>query len=494
MKRVILVLCLLITSRMAISQTCVGGFINTYRIDTIWAGTYDTSWNGGLYPTGDGGPANVATCYDCDFLTTDYLGNTYVVDRYGPYGNPIIRKINAAGIISKFAGIDSGGTFISGGAAMSQKIDGTIAGLSGSSSGKIYYSESGYSTGDGMIKKISGGTISKIAGCSSCSSNIFGSTLATNWKLADVRGIYATGGDGVILCDAGSYSATFGNGYVGFIYPVDGIMYLIAGGGASTPPFGDGDTTVLFDGTQRAYLSKPSFVTADFNGNLYVIDGSVIRKIDTNNIITKFAGSYDPSGYDLSGYTGDGGPASNCRLNNPTSMVFDPSGNAYIADFGNNVIRKINTAGVITTYIGNSSPSSCTGFGKYFNCPLNSFALCKPVSITINSSTWDQLYFDDVGSVGNAVFKTMTCTTSTTSVINTESESTIFLYPNPVKNELIVESAAEIHFITITDILGKNIYNTSCDNTHVVIPVVDLPSGVYFVRINNTEVRKFVKE
>ncbi|MCP4213622.1 MAG: hypothetical protein GY765_03150, partial [bacterium] len=89
-------------------------------------------------------------------------------------------------------------------------------------------------------------------------------------------------------------------------------------------------------------------VYADSKGNLYIseLDNHRIRKIDTDGIITTVAGN------GLKGYSGDGGPAVNAQISSPTGVTKDASGNLYIADHENHRIRKVDTDGIITTFAG----------------------------------------------------------------------------------------------------------------------------------------------
>jgi len=90
----------------------------------------------------------------------------------------------------------------------------------------------------------------------------------------------------------------------------------------------------------NAILRWPSGVAVDTIGNLYIADygNNVIRQVDTNGIITTVAGGGSGGGSDG---LGDGGPAARARLNQPSSVVVDAAGNLYIADSGNNVIREV---------------------------------------------------------------------------------------------------------------------------------------------------------
>jgi hypothetical protein len=91
----------------------------------------------------------------------------------------------------------------------------------------------------------------------------------------------------------------------------------------------------------------------DTAGNLYLADSanSVIRKVATNGIITTVAGNYNLRDR----YSGDGLAATNAGLAVPYGLAVDNSGDLYIADFGNNVIRKVGANGIITTVAGNNN-------------------------------------------------------------------------------------------------------------------------------------------
>jgi sugar lactone lactonase YvrE len=96
-------------------------------------------------------------------------------------------------------------------------------------------------------------------------------------------------------------------------------------------------------------LNEPTGVAVDGAGNIYIADNANnrVRKINTAGIISTIAGVGLPYGY-----AGDGGPATVARLYYPKAIAVDNPGNVYVCDWNNSVIRKINTSGTITTLAG----------------------------------------------------------------------------------------------------------------------------------------------
>ena len=99
-----------------------------------------------------------------------------------------------------------------------------------------------------------------------------------------------------------------------------------------------------------AQLHDPEDVAVDRTGNLYIADTSnnVVRKVSGDGTISTFAGS------GAAGFSGDGGPAAGATLNSPWSVAVDQSGNLFIADYMNSRIRKVSPNGTIVTVAGNS--------------------------------------------------------------------------------------------------------------------------------------------
>jgi len=99
-------------------------------------------------------------------------------------------------------------------------------------------------------------------------------------------------------------------------------------------------------GSASFYL--PTAVATDRSGNVYIADYSVgvVRRVSSGGTISTVAGNGG------SGYSGDGGPATSAQLNGPSALALDPAGNLYIAQLADSRVRKVSTAGVISTIAG----------------------------------------------------------------------------------------------------------------------------------------------
>ena len=127
-----------------------------------------------------------------------------------------------------------------------------------------------------------------------------------------------------------------------------------------------------------ALLYNPQGLTIDSNGNLFIADRSnhSIRKVTSAGIITTYAGTGGTAGS-----SGDNGAATSAKLNSPYGVAIDSNGNLYIADTSNYIIRKVSVAGIITAYAGTAGFHGSTGD----NGQATSAKLYSPQGVAVDS-------------------------------------------------------------------------------------------------------------
>ncbi len=156
----------------------------------------------------------------------------------------------------------------------------------------------------------------------------------------------------ITTCGYGATLRVVSNASGQLFRPWGAYIDLLDSTGSSTPVAGGG--SVYGDGGPAisALLNKPQDMAFDIYGNMYLSDSgdAVIRKVNTAGIITTIAGNISLG----HGYTGDGGPATAAKIHSERIST-DGSGNIYFTDPVHNVIRKIDAAGIITTVAGNGS-------------------------------------------------------------------------------------------------------------------------------------------
>jgi sugar lactone lactonase YvrE len=138
-----------------------------------------------------------------------------------------------------------------------------------------------------------------------------------------------------------------------------------------------GNGTKSFDGDRgsaiSAGLSFPESVAVDRLGNLFIADGGNdrIRRVDASGVIDTFAGDGLQDGFGRGSFGGDGGPATSAGLSLPTSVVLDSAGNLFIADKENNRIRRVDASGNIDTVAGNGTAGFSGDGGPATSAALN---------------------------------------------------------------------------------------------------------------------------
>lgn len=165
---------------------------------------------------------------------------------------------------------------------------------------------------------------------------------ATSVVLTAPKGFSLDGAGNLFFVDANNFA-----GARVFKVGTNGIITTVAGGGTS-PATCTGSTNALGDGciATNAILSLPNDVAVDAAGDLFIADSNnnVIRKVDTAGIITTVAGN-GTNGL----LSGDGGPATSATLASPEAVFVDASGNLFISDSSHGAIRVVNTSGIIST-------------------------------------------------------------------------------------------------------------------------------------------------
>jgi len=303
-------------------------------ITTVAGNGPGTAGLGGGF-SGDGGPATSAQLNLGEFylsvtsIAVDASGDLFIPDTY----NNRVRKVDGkTHIITTFAGGGSGGD----GGLDANGILALPLSLAVDPSGDLFIDD----FDAGRIRRVEAATgiISTVAGngryvCCSLSTGIPAATTGLHLPI----GLAADSSGNVFISDTNA-------GRVRRVDAVTGVISTVAGGGPGG--LGDGGPAT------SATLNQPHGIAIDAAGNLFIGDtaNSRVRRVDAmTTIISTVAGD------GTFGYSGDGGLATQAKLNRPQGVAVDRTGNLFIADASNGRIRRVDAAGMITTVAGNGS-------------------------------------------------------------------------------------------------------------------------------------------
>lgn len=279
------------------------------------------------------GPAASAEFYFPLGISVDSAGDVYVADD----DNGFVREISAAGTVSTVAGTPVYGFSGDGGPALKAAFR-FPDGVAVSSNGDIYIQDNG----NFRIRALSpAGTITTVAGDGQFEPTSDG-VPAANASLAGPNFLSFDPSGRLLISDSGDYTVRRINS--------DGTVQTIAGTGIQGA--GEGYELVFGGPATQTLLGTPRQAVADSKGNIYISDqyAGVVYVVTPQGNLNVFAGQ--PGVFQ---YGGDNGPATSASFVEPEGIALDSSGNLYIADPGNNRIRKVATSGTITTFAGNGT-------------------------------------------------------------------------------------------------------------------------------------------
>ncbi|WP_299253351.1 T9SS type A sorting domain-containing protein [uncultured Cytophaga sp.] len=424
-------------------------------------------------------------------LVSDPLGNLYVADTY----NNMIRSISTGGVV-----ITIGGNFdvayIRDGIGAGASFSNQLSGITTDPSGNVYVIDI-----DKVRKITPSGIVSTFAGSNTMKNSsgnfILGEFYTPNALISDATGnIYLTdfynssikkitpAGVVTTIVAFGNNVRSMtgivlkdGNFYISSSY-THSIMRYETSTGAFTTLAGAGIAGDVNGTGTNVKFNNPAGIAIDSEGNIYLADvgNNKIKKITPDGIVTTVAGS---------GQAGDAdGIAATASFDHPRGIAIDAIGNLYITDYGNNKIRLVTSEGIVSTIAGSGLEGDLDGLGEAaeFN---------NPRDIALDAS--GNIFVTDNGN-----FKVRRITNNiSTAIINKNNVESIesYIYPNPVENRLFLKLSQPNGSCMVINVSGKIIAVLTIESN--CIDVSKLDPGIYFLKIITKEtsiIEKFIKE
>ena len=402
--------------------------------------------------SGDTSTATNAEIFGPTGVAVDGAGNEYISDYY----NQRIRKINSSGTITTVAGTGTAGYNGDGMAATEAKINYPM-GIAADAFGNVYFAD----RGNNRVRMISAsGTITTLAGTGT--GGYSGDNgPAINAKLYGPTGVAVDAAGNVFIADKS-------NNVIRRVDAVSGMITTVAGTGA---PGYNGDS---WPSATLSDLDNPADVALDIMGNLYIADqgNNRVRMVDTFRKISTIFGN------GIGGYTADGLSATSSEIFSPSSVAVDISGNVYISDELNYMIRKVDhNSNTVVTIAGNRVSGFNGDTGLAVNAQIGD---CKGLAVDHAGN----IYFSD-WRYNRVNFITSTITG--VKEVNGDM-SAIAVYPNPNSGVFTVNVSSvntERMRLTITNLTGEKIKEITAETNKPVAIDLNVAAGIYFISANS---------
>jgi PKD repeat protein len=385
-------------------------FVGDYSANVIRKVTSEgiVSNHAGTAPTAgsNDGTLSSALFYGPSGLAIDTAGNLYVADTL----NNTVRKISPSGAVTTLAGTAGRTSSVDGSATSARFEDPYSVAVDGS--GNLYVADA---TDHSIRKVTSDGTVTTLAGKGGSFGSTDGTGSAARFKAP--LGIAADNAGNVYVADTGNSTLRK--------ITATGVVTTVAG---SAGAGGSTDGT----GTAARFMS-PYGVTVDGAGNVYVVESTAaVRKVTATGVVTTLAGTNGTNGF-------TNGTGSAARFSVPFDIAVDGAGNLYVSDHGNHAVRMVTPTGVVTTLAGTGSGGKTDGTGTAASFKFPS-GIAADSSGTVYLADTDNQVVRKITSAG--VVTTIGGTGSTGSADGTGTSASFY---NP--KDVAVDSSGNLYIV-----------------------------------------------